>query len=81
MMFYLQNDRGYVGNDISWWKSGGGYTTDLEQAEVFTKEKAFKQQMSRATDVPWPKKYIDEHVTHVIDMQTVDYKLAMKEAG
>ena len=78
-MYYLQDKRGYVGNDILWWCDGGGYTTDLNKAEVFTKAEAFKQYESRKTDVPWPKKYIDRHTIHVIDMQYVDYGMAMKE--
>lgn len=79
-MFYLQDKRGYVGNDISWWKDGGGYTTDLAKAEVFTRAEANKHYLARKTDVPWPKKYIDKHAIRVIDMQDVDYNTAMKEA-
>jgi hypothetical protein len=79
--WYLQDKRGYVGNDISWWKSGGGYSTDIEQAEVFTKKEAFRQHDSRKSDVPWPKKYIDKHITRVVDMQRVDYVIAMQETG
>lgn len=30
-LFYLQDSRSYVGNDVLWWAKGGGegYTTDL----------------------------------------------------
>lgn len=81
MKYYLQDSRAFVGNNILWWKEGGGYVDDLEQAEVFTKEEAFKQQASRVTDIPWPKKYVDEHITHVVDMQDVNYAFAMKEVN
>ena len=54
--FYLQDKRGYVGNDILWRaKDGKGYTTDLSNAEVYTEEKAMALHRCRETDVPWPK--------------------------
>ncbi len=77
--WYLQDKRQYVGNDILWWKDGGGYTTSVEEAEIFTKEKAFKHHTGRETDVPWPKRYIDQRTRPVIDMQYVDNAAAMKE--
>lgn len=77
--YYLQDKRGYVGNDILWWQDGGGYTTSVVKAEVFTKEKAFKLHASRETDIPWPKEYIDQRTRLVIDMRYVDYEIAMQE--
>lgn len=35
-MYYLQDSRGYVGNDLLFWAKGSaGYTTNLEEAELF----------------------------------------------
>jgi len=69
--FYLQDKRQYVGNDILWWaKDGKGYTTDVSEAEVFTKERALKQNACRpAIDIPWLKSYVDSKTRPVIDMQ------------
>ena len=53
--YYLQDKRSYVGNDILFWADGGGYTTDVSKAEVFTKDRALRLNQSRETDVPWPK--------------------------
>lgn len=40
VMFFLQNaGMGYLGNSPYWWKEGGGgYTTDIDQAQQFTAE-------------------------------------------
>lgn len=40
--FYLQNlHQGYVGNCVVWWaKRGAGYTPKLDNAEIFSSEKA-----------------------------------------
>lgn len=58
--FYLQDSRDCVGNMMLFWRKGGGYTTNLTQAEVFSKERAMEQHFEiRNTDIPWPKEYID----------------------
>jgi hypothetical protein len=68
--FYLQDSRTYVGNDMLWWaKDGKGYTTDLSQAQVYTKDEAVGQHQSRETDIPWPKSYIDARTRPAVDMQ------------
>ena len=47
-LFYLQDSRDYVGNDILWWGLGcNGYTTNLLKAETFTKEEALAHNKSR----------------------------------
>lgn len=38
------------------WAQGEGYTTDLREARVFTKEQAFEQHAQRGSDVPRPLK-------------------------
>jgi len=77
--FYLQDKRSYVGNDILWWaKDGRGYTTDLNCAHVYTKEKALAQNKCRYTDVPWPKSYVDGKTRPAVDMQYVDIQTALQ---
>ena len=36
--YYVQNiERGFVGDNIIWWRKGGhGYTCNLDDAEIFT---------------------------------------------
>ena len=70
--FYLQDSRSYVGNDMLFWaKDGKGYTTDINKAHVYTKEKAVAQHESRNSDIPWPKDYIDAKTRQAVDLQYV----------
>lgn len=81
-LFYLQDSRGYVGNDMLFWaKDGKGYTTDLRAAEVYTREAAQTQHDSRPTDIPWPKDYIDAKTRPACDMQYVNRAEALAGTG
>lgn len=81
-LFYLQDNRGYVGNDLMFWaKNGRGYTTDISKAEVYTKAAAFTQHKSRCSDIPWPKDYIDARTRPAVDMQYVDIDVALTDTG
>ncbi len=78
-LFYLQDTRQIVGNDMMWWaKDGRGYTTDVSKAEVYTRKEAFGQYDARDSDRPWPKAYIDGKVRPAVDIQVVDYEIAMQ---
>ena len=81
-LYYLQDKRSYVGNDILWWAKGGmGYTTDLSKAHVFTKEEAVQHHQWRETDIPWPKDYVDGKTRPAVDMQCVDIDIALQGTG
>ena len=81
-LFYLQDSRSYVGNDVLWWaKDGKGYTTDLSKAHVYTKEKAVGQHEMRETDIPWPKDYIDAKTRPAVDMQYIKRTEALEGTG
>lgn len=67
--FYLQDSRSFTGTNVMWWRDGGGYTSDLSQAQVFTKQEAQAQHNMRETDIPWPVPYIDARARLVVDMQ------------
>ncbi len=70
--YYIQDSRQYVGNDMLWWgKSGKGYTTRLEDAQVYTLEQAQTTHNGRDTDIPWLKSYIDGKASLCVDMQYV----------
>ena len=78
-LYYMQDTRHYTGNSIVWWRKGcSGYTSNILNAEVWTKEKAFRQHKCRETDLPWPKEYIDNKIYPVVDFQRVDHEEAMK---
>lgn len=39
--YYLQNaGAGYCGNALFWWAESGGYTVEINEAKLFTKEEA-----------------------------------------
>ena len=82
-LFYLQDSRSYVGNDVLWWarKGEGGYTTDLRKARLFTQEEAQAQHNSRESDIPWPKEYIDERTRPAVDMQYIRRDDALAGTG
>lgn len=69
-MFYLQDSRSYVGNSPLWWAKGsGGYTCDLDKAELFTEEEAMKLFEDRSTDIPWKKEDVENAVKRLVDAQ------------
>lgn len=76
MMYYIQDSRSYTGNCVMWWAKGGGYTSDVSSAEVFTEEKAKAQEATRESDRPWPKGYIDGIAKPRVDMQYMRKKEA-----
>ncbi|MBL4940949.1 MAG: hypothetical protein JKY81_04725 [Colwellia sp.] len=80
-LYYVQDSRSYLGNDILWWADKGGYTTNLSKAEVFTKERAVHLNQNRITDIPWPKEYIDERTRPAVDVQYTNIKEALKGKG
>jgi len=72
--WYLQNNRAYVGNDMLFWARGGGYTTNLDEAEVFTLAKALSQHKMRETDIPWSVGYLRSKARPAVDFQYVSRK-------
>ena len=79
--YYLQDSRGYVGNDMLFWREGGGYTTDLNEAELFTRESALRHNQDRETDIPWPKEYVESKTRPAVDVQFVDIEEALYGLG
>lgn len=67
--FYLQDSRGLVGDNLMFWATAGGYTSDLRQAEPFTQGKAVAQHNSRESDIPWPADYLQARFYAAVDMQ------------
>lgn len=69
--FILQDSRGLIGSRISWWREGGSYTTNLDQAEVFSREDALNQHLSRETDIPWPLSFVKPRQELAVDFQYI----------
>lgn len=81
-LFYLQDSRSYVGNDVVWWaKDGKGYTTDLSKAHIYNQDDAQAQHDMRETDIPWPKDYIDGKTRPAVDMQYIKRDEALVGTG
>jgi hypothetical protein len=81
-LFYLQDSRQHVGNDVLWWaKDGKGYTTDLSKAHIYTKEEAQRMHDTRNSDIPWPKEYIDAKTRPAVDMQYIKRAEALAGTG
>lgn len=81
-LYYMQDSRDYVGNDILFHAiDGRGYVTDLRKAQTFTKEVAMHMHAMRSTDIPWPKAYIDAKTRPAVDMQYVKLDEALEGTG
>lgn len=81
-LFFLQDSRSYVGNDMQFWKKGGnGYTTNVDEAEVYTLEQAQSRHNARETDIPWPVEYIRSKTRPAVDFQYVKRIEALAGTG
>ena len=70
-MYYLQDARwsAMVGNCPSFWRLGGGYTTNLDEAERFAFKDAMRQHNCRETDLPWLCSELDKLRRPTVDCQ------------
>lgn len=70
-LFYLRDTRSNVGSNASFWAAKGGYTTNLNDAEVFTEEKALRQHQCRETDLPVAVDFLTGKTRQRVDFQDV----------
>lgn len=68
-LFFLQDSRSNVGSRAMFWREGGGYTSNLNEAEQFKREPAVKQYECRETDLPWPVEYVRNRAEVGVDCQ------------
>lgn len=68
-LFYLQDSRSNTGSRAMFWRENGGYTSNLDEAEQFTREAAVKQYENRDSDLPWPVDYVRERSEVGVDCQ------------
>jgi len=52
-----------------WRKNNAGYTYNLDDCRLFTKEEAYKQNKIRDTDIPYSKSFIDSLAERHVDIQ------------
>lgn len=75
-LFYLQDSRSTTGTRAMFWREGGGYTSNLDEAEQFTSERAIKLNSTRETDLPWPVAYVRERKEIGVDCQYLSHSEA-----
>lgn len=67
--FYLRDTRTDLGSNAMFWANGGGYTSNVLNAEVFDRDSALRQHESRNSDLPVPVEIITPHLRTRFDMQ------------
>lgn len=68
-LFYIQDDRSYVGNAVVWWGlNGSGYVTDLAYAQKYTWEQIQKFN-PRETDIIWESNHVEQAIRSYVDAQ------------
>lgn len=59
-IYFLQN--GFTGNSLCFWKINGcGYTSNINEAQQFTKAEALSQNKTRKDDKPWNAYQVVQH--------------------
>lgn len=72
-LFIMCCTRDQVGTSASWHAQGGGYTTDILKASVYTKEEAQRYWNSgREIDIPVSRKHAYKSSYLAVDCQNVD---------
>ncbi|WP_417705396.1 hypothetical protein [Rheinheimera aquimaris] len=69
--FYLRDTRSNTGSNASFWKRTGSYTTNLNEAEIFTEEEALRQHKCRETDLPVAVEFVTGKTRQRVDFQDV----------
>ena len=71
--FYLRDTRGDTGTSCMFWNKGGnGYGTNLDNAEIFTKEEAQRYADEKRHFIPLSKTEVDRLATIRVDCQYLD---------
>ena len=71
-LYYVQDERQYVGNCMLWWcPDGKGYTTQIDEAGLFT---AKEVRGMRESEVGWPKEYVEAHIVQHVRRDNMRHK-------
>ncbi len=69
-LYYVQCST--VGNCVLWWaRKGNGYTTDLNNAQIFTKKEILENNW-RTTDLIWRADHITKNISSMVDHQNLN---------
>lgn len=80
-LYLIQDSRSYVGNCVLWWGPNRcGYTTDITEAGLYSKEEAEQQHRERATDIPRKHSDVVPLARLSVDMQRLP-KVTRKRAA
>lgn len=78
--FYLRDTRSNTGSNASFWAKAGGYTTNLNDVEVFTEENALRQHKSRESDLPVAVDFVEFKTRQRVDFQNVNPSPTLRDA-
>lgn len=65
----LLDSRSTVGNALMFWALEGGYTSNIEKAEIFSVDDARRQHQCRESDIPMRLDYLDARKERMVDFQ------------
>jgi hypothetical protein len=79
-MYYIQDNRGYVGNSVLWWGyDGNGYTTELNKAQKYSREEVIKHFVDgRHSDVIWRASHVETKIRTHVDMQYLELENSIR---
>jgi hypothetical protein len=78
--FYLQRSASsFIGNDIEF-HAKKGYTTNLNEAKIFTRAELFDGDVLRCGGIAWPKEYIDQKMRPAADTKLNKLEEALPDA-
>ena len=70
--YVIRDTRGTVGNCALWWREQGrGYTTDFDDAGVFSAEEARSIHRGRRSDVPYKYDDVAKLAKRTVDSQSL----------
>ena len=75
--YYLQDKRSYIGNSMLWWAKGGrGYTTKIDNAEIWTADQLIKRGYDGEHEKYriWEKNYVDSLVERTVNSQFTNFE-------
>lgn len=80
--FYLACFRDNVGSNVAWHSfNGGGYSTNIDSADVYTREEAQKAwEMAREFDQPISADHVDKLAVWKVDHQNVSCKTIIDDS-
>jgi hypothetical protein len=68
-MYYMQDTRSTADGKPLWWRKGcAGYTTKLNEAEIFTHDEVFAPNHWRDTDIPVPVEVAHQHAAESVGL-------------